>query len=103
MTAIAAMQPIGDADVEREIIAAVLVEPAVLAELGEICDEHLTDYRHVAVWSAIRRLEGRGAAITVESIEYEIERLDHERGTAHLDAVGGPAYLGQLVLDSSWR
>lgn len=79
-------------DAEASILGGVLLDNQVLDRLDGLTPWHFYDYKHVAVFNAIRNLQADGRPIDVVTLENEIAR------TGKLEAIGGVAFLGELVL-----
>lgn len=78
------------ADAEASVLGGILLRNEALADLPELEPEDFYDFRHRAVFQAIRNLDGR--PMDVVTVERELARL------GKLDAVGGVAFLGELTL-----
>lgn len=71
--------PLFDAALERTLVMAVVVAPALLDELPETFDgDALADYRATAVWIALCNLFERDAPITLWSVRDELERRGYD-------------------------
>jgi len=79
-------------ETEASIIGGILLRQEVLAELPDLEPGDFFDLKHRHVFEAMRILEAASMPIDVVTIEAELAR----RGK--LDAVGGPAFLGELTL-----
>lgn len=77
---------------EQSILGGILLRNDVIDRLEWLEPRHFFDLRNRLVFEAVRNLQARRRAIDVVSLELEIDKL------GKLDAVGGIAYLGELVL-----
>ena len=75
------------------MLGGVLLQRDVLLDLAELETDDFYDARHRVVWAAIRALEHANEPIDVVTLQAQIAR------TGQLDALGGVAFLGQLVLE----
>lgn len=80
-----------NADCEASILGGVILRNTVLAEIGTLALDDFYDLRHKVVFEAMRNLEAAGKPIDVVTLETEIE------ANGKLDAIGGIAFLGELV------
>lgn len=83
---------------ERRMIAAMILESAVLAAACDLELYDFTDYRLWLVLAAIRQLQTENADVTVDDIAAVLESQDHDKGTRYA-SLAGYALLGELVLD----
>lgn len=81
-----------DGELEASILGGVFLRPDVLATLPELEPADFYDHKHKAVFQAMRNLEARSTAIDPVTVEFELQREDK------LEAVGGMAFIGELVL-----
>lgn len=81
-----------DVELEASILGGVFLRPDVLATLPDLEVDDFWDHKHKVVFQAMRNLEARSTAIDPVTVEFELQRLDK------LDATGGMAFLGELVL-----
>jgi replicative DNA helicase len=79
-------------ELERSILGGVILRPSTLEHLDALEVDDFYDHRNRAVWQAIRTLEAARRPIDTDTIGAELERREV------IDAVGGYAYLGELVL-----
>lgn len=77
---------------EAGVLGGVLLRPEVLGLLHFTEVEDFHSPKHQAVFIAMRNLEASGRPIDVLMVEAELQRLER------LEAVGGLAFLGVLVL-----
>jgi replicative DNA helicase len=77
---------------EASILGGIILRNEVLAQLGSLFVDQFYDPRHRVVFSAIRNLEAARAPIDTVTLEDEIAKA------GKLEAIGGPAFLGELVL-----
>lgn len=77
---------------EASILGGVILRNDALALIDTLEVDDFYDNRHKVVFAAIRNLEARGMPIDIVTLENEIEK------TGKLDAIGGVAFLGELVL-----
>lgn len=78
---------------EASLLGAVLRDNDVLHHLREVETDDFFDARHKAVWSAIRNLRADERPVDVVTVQAELD------GAGKLDSIGGPAFLGELVLN----
>lgn len=81
-----------DLELEASILGGVFLCPDVLATLPELEVDDFWDHKHKVVFQAMRNLETRSTAIDPVTVGFEMTRMDKA------DAVGGMAFLGELVL-----
>lgn len=79
-------------EAEASILGGIILRNSVLAQLDTLEVEAFFDPRHRVVFGAMRALEAANKPIDVVTLEGEITK--HGR----LDAIGGVAFLGELVL-----
>jgi hypothetical protein len=79
-------------DAEASILGGILLAPDRLSLLETLEVDDFYDHKHKVVFSAIRNLGHRGAAIDVVTLENEIAK------DGKLEAIGGVAFLGELTL-----
>ena len=82
------------ARIERQVVGAVLNEPEILGALDDLETDVFTDHRLKTIWDAIRN-----GATGIAGVEAEIERVDLRCETQRLEALGGVAFLGDLLFD----
>jgi len=78
-------------EAESSILGGIILRNEVLAQLGSVFVDQFYDNRHKVVFQAIRNLEARREPIDIVTIEDEIVKA------GKLDAIGGVAFLGELV------
>lgn len=81
-----------DSDLEAAILGGIFLRQENLALVPELEPGDFYDFKHRAVFEAMRNLEARSTPIDPATVEFELARLDK------LDAVGGVAFLGELTL-----
>jgi replicative DNA helicase len=74
------------------MLGGILLRNDVLSQLDVLEVEDFYDYRHKVVFQAMRNLEATARPIDVVTLENEITKA------GKLDAIGGPAFLGELTL-----
>ncbi len=79
-------------EAEASVLGGIILRNEVLAELPELETEAFHLLKHKVVWEAMRNLAHANRPIDVVTLENEIERA------GKLDAIGGIAFLGELVL-----
>jgi replicative DNA helicase len=82
-------------EMEQAVIGAVLTRP--LAYLNVASFLQADDFfflRHAYIWQAIGRLEQRKDEIDTVTVSRELEAVEH------LEEIGGPAYLTELIRDT---
>src|SRR5690349_12484922 len=79
-------------DAEGSVLGGILLRNDVLTSLDTLEVDDFYDPRHKAVFAAMRNLEAVSRPIDVVTLEAELEK------TGKLDAIGGVAFLGELVL-----
>ncbi|HVK84742.1 MAG TPA: DnaB-like helicase N-terminal domain-containing protein, partial [Kofleriaceae bacterium] len=77
---------------EASILGGIILSNEVLSKLDALEPGDFHDWRHGVVFTAMRNLEARREPIDVVTLENEIAKQ------GKLDAVGGPAFFGELVL-----
>lgn len=80
-------------EAERAAIGAVLLQPDSY-ELADLRSDQFYDPRHQIVWGAIGRVRLRGEPIDDVTLSAEI------KSEGKLDAIGGVAFLGEIVVDT---
>ena len=86
--------PPNDAEAERAILGALLLEPNVRAELSEDFDSWMFyQPKHQAIFKAMETLSAAGHPVD------NLTLADRLRMEGVLEKVGGAAYLGDLVAD----
>lgn len=78
---------------EASILGGVFLRNDALAALPELEPEAFYDGKHKAVFQAMRNLEAAATPIDATTVEFELARVDK------LEACGGPALIGELVLN----
>lgn len=81
-----------DREIEASILGGVLLNNGLLPELAELEIDDFYIPQHRVVWEAMRNLQAASRPIDIVTVEHEIAK----RGK--LEAVGGIAFLGDLVL-----
>ena len=81
-----------NAEVEASILGGIVLSNDVLASLDTVEVEDFYDNRHKVVFQAIRNLQTQSQPIDFVTLEAEVARA------GKLDAVGGPAFIGELSL-----
>lgn len=79
-------------ETERAVLAAVMLRPTVLEDVGLVADD-FREPRHRVLWRAMRAVARRGEPIDVRTLQAELEQ------GGELESVGGVAYLAALDLD----
>lgn len=79
-------------DLEAGVLGGILLDNSRLGELANLEVDDFYNHRNKVVFQAMRNLEAAAVPIDVFTLEHEIEKL------GKLEAVGGVAYLGELVL-----
>lgn len=79
-------------DAEASVLGAILVRNQILDDLPDLEVDDFYHLKHKVVFQAMRNLVAQGAPIDIVTLENEIEK--HGK----LDAIGGPAFLGELTL-----
>lgn len=79
-------------ELEASVLGGILLRNETLATIPLLEPWHFYDHRNHVVFQAIRALEFRGVPIDTATVEAEVEKA------GKLDAVGGPAYIGELAL-----
>lgn len=81
-----------NAEAERTILGAVLVEPSALAEAAAtLVPEHFSKPAHQDVYRALVAMADEGRTIDLVTVKDELARA------GHLERIGGAAYLSGLV------
>jgi replicative DNA helicase len=75
---------------EASILGGIMLRNSSLAELVDLEVDDFYDRRHQVVFQAMRNLEAASRPIDMTTLEAEVGEK--------LDAIGGPAFLGQLAL-----
>lgn len=81
-----------DGNAEQSVIGGVLLSNETLAYLADLEVEDFYDHKCKVVFQAIRNLEAAHRPIDVVTLEAEISK------TGKLEAIGGPAFLGECSL-----
>jgi replicative DNA helicase len=68
-------------DIEHQLVAAIIVLPALLEQVPGLEVDDFTRSQHRVIFEAIRNLEARREAITVDSLDGYMVALDVVRGT----------------------
>jgi DnaB helicase-like protein len=89
---------IEEQETERRLLAALIVEPAVLAGAGDVETQDFTDYRHWVVFAAIRQLQTESHDVGVLEIDDILAQRDRTYGSFLVEKCGA-AYLGVLLID----
>lgn len=79
-------------EAEASVLGGVLIRNEVLGQLDTLEAEDFYDHRHKVVFQAMRNLERARRPLDVVTVEAEIEKV------GKLEAIGGVAFLGELVL-----
>jgi len=79
-------------DAEQSILGGVLIKPELVDRLDALEVDDFYDLRHKVVWTAILNVISSGTPLDIVTLQTEIERI------GKLDALGGVAYLGELVV-----
>lgn len=85
-----------DAKLERDLVAAVIAEPARLADLAEFGAADLTDFHARAAFTAIRNVEARGEWITVDTVRAELDARYGDGSLAESHALN-PGWFDALL------
>jgi replicative DNA helicase len=84
--------PPNNVEAERAVLGAVILEgQSAIARLGGLIDGAFYVERHRMIYAAAMRLAVAGEPVDVVTLAHELARREH------LDEVGGPAALAQLV------
>lgn len=89
-------------DVEHQLLASLIVAPKLLDEVPGLEVDDFERYPHKAIFEAMRNLEHRGEAITVDALHEYMVQLDVVRGTVcRLHA--GQVYVTALLRTDNTR
>jgi len=78
-------------DAERAVLAAILLDNAALATVGELEPREFYAPAHGRIFDAMQRLASAGEPVDAVTLVNALKR------SGHLEAAGGPAYLGRLI------
>jgi hypothetical protein len=81
-----------NSNAEAAILGGVILRNETLDLVEDLAVDDFFDLKHRIVWAAIRNLRATDRSIDVVTLEVEIEKQEK------LDAIGGIAFLGELVL-----
>lgn len=82
-------------ETEAALLGALLTDPTKIRRLAALAVEAFYAPKHQAIWSAIIRLEEKSQPIDAFTVEAELGRM------GKLEAVGGMATIGEILLKSS--
>lgn len=81
---------------EGRLLAAMLVEPAVLRAAGDVELDDFTDLRFRAALAAIRHLQSRWMLVDLFEVDAQLHRVDEDRDS-NVAEQAGLAFLAMLL------